>query len=354
MVETNGSAYDKAGFCATIVDKSTTKRIGSDDVSDFASVASEGYISWIDFAVKDMDADCEKVAISLGFSESLVKSLMKNPISGYEDFGSEMGVMVPAILVKGFDVTHAKLLILIKQNLILTLHGAQAKRFIRMRKYAETYMRKLPLKIGSNDKITLVLIRILDENNGRNFDHLQEIEEVGDNLSLQLADPKAPREKIAIEIHNMKHALIIYLKGMWAIIDALNSLRYGDAELLTDDSKILERLSALVNEVNVHIGLTEHMSEVLASGLEVVQSIYNNQLQILNNRLAMLVAVLTIVGTGLLVPNTIATVVSGPMFEFTPKDLAWYLPLLAVSTVAATALSWIAMDRLGFLPKSPE
>jgi hypothetical protein len=39
-------------------------------------------------------------------------------------------------------------------------------------------------------------------------------------------------------------ALILYLGGLWATVDALSSLRYGDAELLTDDEKILPILGA--------------------------------------------------------------------------------------------------------------
>ncbi len=60
---------------------------------------------------------------------------------------------------------------------------------------------------------------------------------------------------------------------------------------------------------------------MLASGLEVLQSIYNNQLQILNNKLALLGAYLAIIGTALLVPNTIATVAGNSMFRFEAGDI---------------------------------
>jgi magnesium transporter len=109
-----------------------------------------------------------------------------------------------------------------------------------------------------------------------------------------------------------------------------------------------------VGEVHSQIGLAEHLSDVLASGMEVLQSIYNNQLQLLNNRLAMLVAYLTIIGTALLVPNTIATVMGNPMFTFTSADEAWYLPLIIFSTIIATMASWWAVDRMGLLPKKPD
>ncbi|MDD1717290.1 MAG: CorA family divalent cation transporter, partial [Methanoregulaceae archaeon] len=101
-------------------------------------------------------------------------------------------------------------------------------------------------------------------------------------------------------------------------------------------------------------GLAEHMSEVLASGLEVLQSIYNNQLQVLNNRLALLVGYLTIIGTALLVPNTIATVAGNMMFQFTPRDQNWYLSIIIGSTIVATILSWWIVKKKGLLPRTYE
>ena len=92
----------------------------------------------------------------------------------------------------------------------------------------------------------------------------------------------------------------------------------------------------------------------MASGLEVVQSIYNNQLQLLNNRLALLVAYLTIIGTALLVPNTIATVMGSPMFDVGPKDLSWYLPFLVISTLVATFAAWLFVKKMGLLPNKPD
>ncbi|HVN66125.1 MAG TPA: CorA family divalent cation transporter, partial [Methanomicrobiales archaeon] len=256
--------------------------------------------------------------------------------------------------MQGFDVKLEPLYILINEKVILTLHTREVKRFIRMRRYAETLLRKIPADLPPKDKMTLLLVRIIDENNSRNFDYLAEIEEHGDKLFQVLSDPKTPRSVIAPRIYEMKHALILYLGGLWATVDALSSLRYGDAELLTDEDRILERVNALIAAVQAQIGLAEHLSEVLASGLEVLQSIYNNQLQILNNKLAMLVAYLTIIGTALLVPNTIATVASNSMFNFTEEDVPLYLGTIIVSTIIATIAAYWAVKRMGWLPSEIE
>jgi magnesium transporter len=93
------------------------------------------------------------------------------------------------------------------------------------------------------------------------------------------------------------------------------------------------------------------MSEVLASGLEVLQSIYNNQLQVFNNRLTYLVTYFTIVGTALLVPNTLATAMGDPVFNLGTKDQWWYWILMIGSTVLATVGIYFWMKKQGLLPK---
>lgn len=344
---------EKKAFCV-VIGPNGAQRMESHSCRDFLDIVRGAHLAWIDYVVEDVERDLLATATRLGFSELLIHNLQKNPRSGYEDFDTELGLMIPAIFMQGFDVRLEPLFILIKGNAIVTLHTREVKRFFRMRRYAETLMRKIPEGLPLTDKITHLLIRIIDENNSRNFDYLVEIEEHGDQLSRELADPRTPRSIIGPKIYEMKHALIVYLGGLWGTVDTLSSLRYGDAELLTDDEKILDRINALTGEVSAQIGLAEHLSEVLASGLEVLQSIYNNQLQILNNKLAMLVAYLTIIGTALLVPNTIATVASNTMFEFTPQDVPLYLTTIIISTLVATFASWWVLKRVGFLPSQIE
>ncbi|HVP24633.1 MAG TPA: CorA family divalent cation transporter [Methanomicrobiales archaeon] len=344
---------ENKAFCA-VLGPGGPQRRESQSCRDFADLLPESQLAWIDYVVDDLEQDLIATATRLGFSELLVRNLLKNPRSGYEDFDTELGLMIPAIFMQGFDVKIEPLFILIRENIIVTLHTREVKRLFRMRRYAETLMRKIPEGLPLPDKITLLLIRIIDENNSRNFDYLVEIEEHGDQLSRELSDPKTPRSIIGPKIYEMKHALIVYLGGLWGTVDTLSSLRYGDAELLTDDEKILDRINALTGEVQAQIGLAEHLSEVLASGLEVLQSIYNNQLQILNNKLAMLAAYLAIIGTALLVPNTIATIAGNPMFQFGPSAIPYYLGFIVLSTAIATIFTFRVLKSRGLLPTDVE
>ncbi len=346
--------YDARGFCATLR-RGDTQSMQCDDIEALTPLVKQPGLAWVDYTVEDVRRDAAPTAAKLGFSEPLVAKLLENARSGYEDLDTEMGLLLPMIHVSGFEVTLYPLLILLRRGLILTLHTQEAKRFHHIRRYAETYLRGLPKNMEQVDKLTLILLRIIDESNSQDFERLQEIEETADKLSEDLSNVKAPRTLLGNRIYRMKHALIVYLSGLWATADALSELRYGDAALIANDQRVLTRISLLVEQVHSQISMAEHLSDVLASGLEVLQSIYNNQLQILNNRLAMLVGYLTIIGTALLVPNTIATVMSQTnIFTFGPGDLWWYLTMLAVSTVVATVLSWWAVKRMGLLPERPD
>jgi len=345
--------YGEKGFCA-IRKEGKTQRMESRNISDLRAFINDAEIAWIDYVVDDVEKDGCNAALAFGFSDLLIRSLLKEQRTAYEDFDDELGILIPAIFMQGFDVRLEPLFIFIKKNFIVTLHTREVKRFFRVRRYAETFLRKIPEQSLPSDRITHLLIRIIDENNARNFDYLASIEEHGDQLSRILSDPKTPRDILGPQIYEMKHALIVYLGGLWATVDTLSSLRYGDAELMTDDEKILDRINALIGEVHAQIGLAEHLSEVLASGLEVLQSIYNNQLQILNNKLALLVAYLTIIGTALLVPNTIATVMGNAMFQFTSQHIPIYLTVIILSTIISTIVAWWAVKRVGLLPSKPD
>ncbi len=348
------SGTSTPAFCVALAASGECKRMPCDSPSDVNAVVEKSRVAWVNHSVDDLRVRGEEIATSMGFSAGLVSKLLESHFSDYEDRDSELGLMVPAVTVKSLEVTVNPLLILMRKGIILTITSGEVFRLVRFSRYADAFFRKIPKNVSWQDVLTLTLVRIIDENNDRNFDHLREIESQADELNKDLMDSKTSRHKLGPAIYNMKHALITYMNVLWATLDVINNLRYGDAEVITDNRKILERITVLATDVTTHLELSEHMSEVLASGLEVLQSIYNNQLQILNNRLALLVAYLTIIGTAILVPNTIATVAGNGMFEFTKADIDWYLALIVGSTLAATALSWWVVKTMGLLPKSPE
>ncbi|MCX6667641.1 MAG: magnesium transporter CorA [Euryarchaeota archaeon] len=344
----------KNAFYISLSEKGVTTKAESDDVSEIVKLLKEDALEWMDFSVGNIHEDSFLIASYLKFSLQLTASILSGRYSAYEDLDTELGIMLPAVRVEKFDVKVYPLIILVRKNLIVTIHPKNVVRLQKIYRYADIFMKKIRHDIPWNDKLTILLTRIIDENDEKNFAGLRMIEEEGDELGKYMVEIKAPRTKIGADIYQMKHALITYLNTLWASWEVINSLRYGDAELITDNPKLLQRIGILGDDINRQIALSEHMSEVLASGLEVLQTIYNNQLQVLNNRLALMVGYLTIIGTALLVPNTIATVAGNQMFPFTEKDITMYIALLVGSTIIATLVSWWAVKKLGLLPKRPD
>jgi len=339
--------------CVAIPHVGKPIRILGDSPTEFISTLQNATLAWINFTVCDVAKNGAEIATLLGFSASLVPEVLKGYHAEFVDRESELGIMVPAVRVSKLDLKTYPLLILVRKDLIVTVHSEEVVRLVQFSRYADVYMRKLPESMPLEDKLTSMLVRILDENNSRNFEYLREIEEQGDMMSELLLDPQSPRMEVGKQIYNLKHTLITYLNTLWRTLDVLHSLRYGDAQLISDNPKMLAQIGLLVEDVNRQISLSEHMSEVLASGLEVLQALYNNQLQILNNRMALTMTWLTILGTAVLVPNTLATIF-GYVLNIGFRWQVWTLSVMAIATVLSTWLAYWWVRRKVRLPSSPQ
>ena len=350
-------------FCMGLDSLGKTFRHES-ETPNFLDSIDKSMVAWVDFVTDDPMKDLPVVAAKMGFSEGFIANLSCCDQINYQDFDTEMWLNFPSIQIRGTDVKAYPLIVLIKENLVFTLHVRLVdKRFIRLRRYSEAILKKIPLDTKPEDRLTIVLSRILEANNDSNFRHLRAIEEFGDELNRDLMDKTTDKSELGPKIYEMKHALIIYLNALWESVDVLQGIRYGDAELLTDDPKIVNLFTVMVDQVKSQIGLSEHMSEVLSSGIEAAQAIYNNQLTIannqltisnnqltvLNNRFAKLVTYLTIVGTALLIPNTIATMLGNSVWVYGPESLGWYLLLMAGATILGSALMWYWIKKTGLL-----
>jgi magnesium transporter len=347
--------YQKGWFCAAICADGSLFTDEADSPAGILDILGNAILAWVDFRTNDFEKEACIGGTLLGFSDQLIAALSGESRLLYEDLDTEMGLKLPSIQIRLHEYPDVQLhttLLLLRKNLILTIHPLLVdRRFGRLRRYSSKVLQKIPIDASAEDKLTTLLIRIIDQNNDRNFEHLRQIEEHGDELNKRLMNPETPRSILGPEIYGMKHALISYLNALWETVDVLHDVRYGDAEIISDDTHLLEHIGLLTEDVKQQIGLAEHLSEVLASGLEVLQSIYNNQLQVLNNRMAMIMTYLTILGTAVLVPNTLATVFGNTAFAMTPDDRGWYVALLIVSTILATGLAFWWARRSGWFPK---
>ena len=122
--------------------------------------------------------------------------------------------------------------------------------------------------------------------------------------------------------------------------------------MITDDTAILQKVGILSTDLTGQISISEQMSSVLASGLEVLQSIYNNELTILNNRLSLLAVWMAILGTAFIVPNTIATVFGTAIGD----HLEWHtmLIILIISTIVSMFFVYWFVKKRNILPPKVE
>ena len=359
----------KRWFCAGLESSGKTFKIEAESPNNFLDIANSSVITWVDYITDDPAHDLPIVAAQMGFSEAFISNLASCDQLNYSDFDTEMWLTFPTIQIRGNDVRPHQLVMLMRGNLILTFHVRLVdKRFLRLRRYSETFLKKIPLDINPKDRLTIMLSRILEANNDSNFRHLRMIEEFGDELNKDLMDRDVDKSTLGPKIYEMKHALIIYMNALWESVDVLQGIRYGDAELLTDDPKLVNMFTVMVEQVKSQIALSEHMSEVLASGIEATQAIYNNQLTIannqltisnnklsmLNNRLSKIVAYLTIIGTAILIPNTIATVLGNSVWVLGPDFLPQYLLLMVLSTVLGSLLMWVWIKKTGLMNHDKE
>lgn len=327
-------------FCILLLSDGRIERMVDQPLEEYFAAIPRASMVWIDCSSTDDEKGIEQVAQTAGFSKIPIPKLTTGFYSAYEDYDTELGIMLPSVTVKIEKMTVHPLFILIRDNIVITVHSDKINRLLRLSRYAPQFFKRISPEC-TPDKITLMLERIIDENNDRNFEYLREIEMHGDAISKSLIEENLPKKKIAHDIYRMKHVLIDYLNVLWATKDVVDSLRYGDADLITNDEKLLGRIGILSDNIDRHIELSEQMSNVLSSGLEVMQSIYNNQLQNLNNRFALVTAYLTVLGTAFLVPNTIATIAGSGVMGGTMGAQWWYVPLLGASTVIATLVSFL-------------
>jgi magnesium transporter len=340
-------------ICVAIPVEGQPFKIHGKTTQEFISTLAKAAFAWINFTVQDLEKDGTEIASNLGFSSNMVQNLLKGYYASIEDLDTEMGMMVPAVMVSGLDLHSYPLIILVRKDLIVTIHSEEVLRLINFSRYAEHYAKRFPTAMPVQDKLTMMLIRILDENNNVNFEQLREIEEHADDMSQMLLDASTSRQAIGKQVYEMKHTLITYLNTLWRTLDVLHTLRFGDSELISDEPKVLSQLGLLADDVNRQIALSEHMSSVLASGLEVLQALYNNQLQILNNRMALTMTWLTILGTAVLVPNTLATYF-GAINGVDETKMIFYSVLLFISTINFTVLAWWWVKRKVRVPKQAD
>ncbi|MGQ9468578.1 MAG: CorA family divalent cation transporter [Nitrososphaerales archaeon] len=196
------------------------------------------------------------------------------------------------------------LLIYVKQNLLVTIHDEYSDYLLRLSQYADSFLKKLPMMDEKwADRQTLLLARMIDEVNEHNFKVLGSIVERSELIETMLRT--SPLHEFSAEMFEIRRSIATFLKIVWAAYDVVYSLRYGDAEMVSDNEEILKKFNLILLDLERQISLAEHMLGVLSASLSVVQAD-------ITNKMTTLLLWLTIIGTAILAPNTLATIYGIP------------------------------------------
>lgn len=328
-------------------------KVTAEEIEDLTGIAKEGVLTWVNCWVEDMERDVPNLASKFGFSGALAKKLVGQDYEAYEDNETELGLVLPAIRVYELEVDVRPVIMMMRANLIVTIHDKDLTRLVQFSRYADTWLSKMPSIMPTQDKLTLVMARLIGVINERNFEQLRFIEEKADDISESLLDPTIHYMETGKYIYQVKHSLIVYLNALWRSLDVLNKLRYGDAELVSDHPKVLQQLALMTTEQTKHISLTEHTSTVLVSGTTVLQTLHNNQLLVINNRMLLAMTWMTIIGTAVMVPNTLATMF-GFIYSAPAEHLWWSMAIIIGATVASTYVVYLWITWKLPMAETPE
>ncbi|MBI3842828.1 MAG: hypothetical protein HY295_06790 [Thaumarchaeota archaeon] len=300
-------------------------------LDEAAREISLGNLTWIECVVDNILEETPKILANLGVTID-PSVLLSGYMSSYEDRGDTLGLMLPFVVTGANKTQSAPLLIFIKKDLIITIHDDYGGKITRLYNYSNTLLRKLP-KEPENwaNRQTILLARIMDELIETNFSILRLIVERTEQLELDLAGSRQVQRDLSLELSDMKTSVLTFLNAVWATYDTVHNLKYGDADMVSDDDGILAKFEVILGRLDRQIQMSENVLQVVATGINVIQTE-------VSNKLATLIVWLTVAGTAVLVPNTLATIFS--IFPDHEHNFIWMLLTIIASTIISAFVAY--------------
>src|SRR5207245_11448386 len=167
----------KAVSVAGLQSEGTPFKKASVQLDEAAKTISIGTLTWIECVVDNLLVETPKILENLGIAMDPA-ILLSGYMSSYEDKGETLGLMIPFVVTSNNKTQTGPLLIFIKKDLIVTIHDDYGGKITRLYNYFTNLLRKLPKEPEHwTDRQTILLARIIDEINKRNFSILRLIVE---------------------------------------------------------------------------------------------------------------------------------------------------------------------------------
>lgn len=326
----------KAVSVAGLHDGGVPYKEPSAKLDEIARTITVGNLTWIECVVDNITGETPKILESLGISMD-PSVLLSGYVSNYEDRGDTLGLMLPFVVPGNRKTQTSPLLIFMKKDLIVTIHDDHGGKITRLYNYATALLRKLPKEPEYwADRQTILLARLIDELSETNFSILRLIIERAEQLELDLAGSRQVERDLSLELSDMKTSLLTFLNAVWATYDTVHNLKYGDADMVSDDSAILAKFEVILGRLDRQIQMSENVMQMIATSFNVLQTEVTNKMTIL-------IIWWTVAGTAELVPNTIATVFG--LFPNHEQNFSWILSTIIGSAALATSVTYLYVRR---------
>jgi magnesium transporter len=116
--------------------------------------------------------------------------------------------------------------------------------------------------------------------------------------------------------------------------------------MVSDNPDVLVKFDIILADLDRQLSMAEHVLEVLAGGMSVLQTMFQANLQTVSNRMTTVLLWLTIVGTAILLPNTLATIYGIPFLPLVEGDWILIIVSLGVSTIFGTIFVYFFVRKI--------
>ena len=87
-------------FCIILYKDGRVDRLVDCPLEEYLIAIRDASIAWIDCSTKDDDKEIEQIALIAGFSKIPIPKLTTGFYSAYEDYDTELGIMLPSATVQ--------------------------------------------------------------------------------------------------------------------------------------------------------------------------------------------------------------------------------------------------------------
>jgi magnesium transporter len=105
-------------FCILLCPDGRIERMVDRSLEEYLTAIHTASMAWIDCSTKDDNKEIEQIAQTAGFSKIPIPKLSTGFYSAYEDYDTELGIMLPSVTVRTEKMSVHPLFVLIRDNIV--------------------------------------------------------------------------------------------------------------------------------------------------------------------------------------------------------------------------------------------